>query len=338
MADNTLATLGANSPVSIKSISSLYILKALLAFVVVTLHCPLGVVPWLHIPGLEVNLFFAITGYFLYSEDREKVFKRIGKSIKKVIPIILVLQLVYYCLAPFPLPSVFSSYMIYFRWIFIGFVYFEAGPLWYMNALLYGLLFFWGYLKLFKGRYVPLLMGLSVLWTVWTLVRFFILHEPMDSVFNFNFLTRAVPFLAMGYWIRYREAQLLRYNWLVCYLLLLVASGLEFAFSGVATNGGASFSFINPILLPFALFMLFLKYKELGSGTPIEVIGARYSAMIYYVHYAIKLLWVGLNDSHPMLRSLYERGGALFVFFISLMIAVLIERGELLAKRLYKRN
>ena len=107
MADNTLATLGANSPVSITSISSLYILKALLAFVVVTLHCPLGVVPWLHIPGLEVNLFFAITGYFLYSEDREKVFKRIGKSIKKVIPIILVLQLVYYCLAPpFPLPSV----------------------------------------------------------------------------------------------------------------------------------------------------------------------------------------------------------------------------------------
>lgn len=228
--------------------------------------------------------------------------------------------------------------MIYFRWIFIGFVHFETGPLWYMNALLYGLLFFWGYLKLFKGRYVPLLMGLSVLWTVWTLVRFFLFHEPMDSVFNFNFLTRAVPFLAMGYWIRYREAQLLRYNWLVCYLLLLVASGLEFAFSGVATNGGASFSFINPILLPFALFMLFLKYKELGSGTPIEVIGARYSAMIYYVHYAIKLLWVGLNDSHPMLRSLYERGGALFVFFISLLIAVLIERGELLAKRLYKRN
>ena len=84
--------------------------------------------------------------------------------------------------------------------------------------------------------------------------------------------------------------------------------------------------------------MLFLKYKELGSGTPIEVIGARYSAMIYYVHYAIKLLWVGLNDSYPLLRSLYERGGALFVFFISLLIAVLIERGELLAKRLYKRN
>lgn len=318
-----------------KTVSSLYVLKALLAFTVVAAHCPLGLVSWLQLPGLHVNLFFTITGYFLFREDRDKVSKHIGKSIKKVIPIILALQVIYYCLAPFPLGSIFSIYWVYFRWILLGFVHFETGPLWYMNALLYGLLFLWGYLKVFKGRYVPLLMAFSLLWTAWTLVRFFLLNEPMGSVFQFNFLTRAVPFLAMGYWIRSREEQLLKYNWLTLYLLLLLASGLEYALSGVATDGRASFSFLDAIPVPFALFMLFLKCKDLGHGTPLEVVGARYSAMIYYVHYAVKLLWVGLNDTHPMLRSLYDNGGAIFVFFISLVIAVVIERGELIVKRLY---
>ena len=44
-----------------KSVSSLYVLKALLAFVVVTCHSPL-VLPWVYIPGFVVELFFAITG------------------------------------------------------------------------------------------------------------------------------------------------------------------------------------------------------------------------------------------------------------------------------------
>jgi hypothetical protein len=46
-----------------KSVSSLYVLKALLAFVVVTCHSPL-VLSWVNIPGFVVELFFAITGYF----------------------------------------------------------------------------------------------------------------------------------------------------------------------------------------------------------------------------------------------------------------------------------
>ena len=67
-----------------KSVSSLYVLKALLAFVVVTCHSPL-VLSWVNIPGFVVELFFAITGYFLYTADLGKVQSRIWKSVKKVI-------------------------------------------------------------------------------------------------------------------------------------------------------------------------------------------------------------------------------------------------------------
>ena len=310
-----------------KKISSLYVLKGLLAFSVVAWHCPVGVVPWLQIPGFHVDLFFVITGYFLFSEDREIVYKRIGTSIKKLIPIILALQLLYYFLAPFSLGSVFSLYWIYFRWILLGFVNIDTGPLWYMNALLYGLLFLWGYLKLFQGRHVSVLMVLSLAWTVWGLVRYFLLNEPMDSIFQFNFLTHAVPFLAMGYWIRSKEELLLKYNWLtwVSAFTFSLRIGIYLIWDSVPGDR-ISISFIEVLPLRFALFMLFLKYKDLGHGTPIEVVGARYSAMIYYVHYAIKLLWVGLNDSHPMLRSLYDHGGAIFVFFISLLVAIVAKQ------------
>ena len=82
-----------------KSVSSLYVLKALLAFVVVTCHSPL-VLPWVHIPGFVVELFFAITGYFLYTADLGKVQSRIWKSVKKVIPIIVILQVFYALIRP----------------------------------------------------------------------------------------------------------------------------------------------------------------------------------------------------------------------------------------------
>ena len=148
----------------------------------------------------------------------------------------------------------------------------------------------------------------------------------MVSIFQFNFLTRAVPFLAMGYWIRSKEESLLKHNWLTLYLLLVLASGLEYALSGATTGGGAPFSFLASMPLPFALFMLTITHKEYGSGTLIESIGARYSGTIYYVHQAIILLWKGINQTCPSLRSLFEQGGALFVFFLSLLIAILVEQ------------
>ena len=66
-------------------ISSLYILKALLAISVVALHSP-HTLPWIGLPGLMVELFFVITGYFLFDPDQKKVQVRIWKSIKKVSP------------------------------------------------------------------------------------------------------------------------------------------------------------------------------------------------------------------------------------------------------------
>lgn len=307
---------------NVGGVYSLYTLKALLAFVVVTCHAPLNI-SWLHIPGLVVELFFAITGYFLFAPDLEQVQVRIKSSIKKVIPIILFLQLFYNLIAWPNLGKPWEAYWSWFQWIFMGFSSFDSGHLWYLTALLLGLIFFAGYLRVFKGHHIPWLFLLIIPGALIGPYRPLLFGQP-ESVFVFNFLTRAVPFLAMGYWIRAHEEWLLTFRWINIYAGLLVLAGVEFLVTSVLSGGVAEASLTALFPLNFAAFMLFLSYKSLGQGTWLETIGKKYSGNIYYFHMAIILGWKALNASSPVLASIYEKGGAFVVFFLSLGVAYLI--------------
>ena len=88
MKDIEVAPRSVGGNQSQSSVHSLYVLKAMLAFFVVNCHIPLGL-PWVHLPGLATDIFFIITGYFLFSADWQDSVKRVKSSIMKVIPIIL---------------------------------------------------------------------------------------------------------------------------------------------------------------------------------------------------------------------------------------------------------
>ncbi len=304
------------------SVSSLYVLKALLAFVVVTCHSPL-VLPWVHIPGFVVELFFAITGYFLYTADLGKVQLRIWKSVKKIIPIIFILQVFYNLIVPPEFGPITSSYWLYIQWIFMGFSTFDSGHLWYLTALLLGLLFLGGYLRIMKGRRVPLLFLLILPWIFIGPYRMLLFDKP-ESIFVFNFLTRAVPFLAMGYWVRANEENLLKYRWINIFFLVLTLMGIECLVTWCLSGYKYAASAIAMFPMPFAAFMLMLSYKSLGQGTWLETIGEKYSGNIYYFHMAVIIGWKALNAHSPLLSEIYEYGGAFIVFFISLGIAWLV--------------
>jgi membrane protein len=305
-----------------EEVSSLYVLKALLAFVVVACHAPL-LLPWFNLPGITVELFFSITGYFLYTFDLGKVQSRVKKSAKKVIPIIVVLQLFYTLIYPPKLGPITTSYWRYIQWLFLGFNNFVTGHLWYLTALLLGLISFAGYLKAFQGRYITWLFLLVIPGALIGPFRPLLFGQP-ESLFVFNFLTRAVPFLAMGYWIRAHEEYLLAFRWINIYAGLLVLSGAEYLFTAVLSGGVAEASLTALFPLNFAAFMLFLSYKSLGKGTWLETIGKKYSGNIYYFHIAIIVGWKALKGSSPVLASIYEKGGAFVVFFLSLGVAYLI--------------
>lgn len=270
-----------------------------------------------------MELFFSITGYFLFSSDLAKVQGRIWSSVKKVFPIILVLQLFYNLITPFSIGWPWESYWTWIQWIFLGFRTFDSGHLWYLTALILGLLAFGAYLRLTRGRWVPLLFVLILPWVVIGPYRP-LLFGKEESLFVFNFLTRSLPFLAMGYWVRANEQKLLSYRWLNIYLLLLVLSLVEMLLTYCLSGGRGSASLIGMFPLELAAFMLLLSYKELGQGTWLETIGKKYSGNIYYFHMAVIIGWKALNPSYPMLEMIYEKGGAFVVFFISLGIAYLV--------------
>ena len=314
------------------SVSSLYILKALLAFFVVTCHAPI-LLPWVNIPGLATELFFAITGYFLYSEDLGKIQSRIWKSIKKVIPIMIFLQLLYLPLAP---PD-WKSPVVLFNWVFMGIANFDAVHLWYLTSLLYSLITFSLFIRFTKGKYIPVLFLCVLGWMILGDYRYFIDGKD-GSIYLFNFISRALPFLAMGYWIRANESVLLQRKWLNIYIVLWVLSCSENLLVHTLSQGQADGGFVEIFPLRFAFFMLIISYKELGQGTWLETIGDKYSGNIYYYHMAVIIGWKALSPHSPLLNQIYDYAGAFVVFFISLLIAILIERCSLLFKRFLSRS
>ena len=58
----------------------------------------MGALKWLISPiaMAAVPIFFLISGYFLYSPSEEKSYERAKKSIKKIVPIFLIVQLFYW--------------------------------------------------------------------------------------------------------------------------------------------------------------------------------------------------------------------------------------------------
>lgn len=302
------------------SVHSLYVLKAILAFFVVNCHIPLGL-PWVHLPGLVTDIFFIITGYFLFCSDWQDSVKRVKSSITKVIPIILILQVFYLLITRAPLGNPLTSYWTWFRLIFMGFPSFDSGHLWYLSALFYGLLFFWGYLRLFKGRYILPLYALLVGAALLGPYRQLLFGQP-ESVFVFNFLTRAVPFLALGYYVKSQEERLLSFNWLNLYVLALILQAIEYGLTSIIMGGVPGVSFLSMSLTPAAIFILFLSYKDLGKGSWLAHVGAKYSGNIYYFHMAIILGWKALNRISPVSVMIYQYSGAFVVFFLSLLVAI----------------
>lgn len=90
----------------------------------------------------------------------------------------------------------------------------------------------------------------------------------------------------------------------------------------IVMGGASGVSFLSMSLTPAAIFILFLSYKDLGKGSWLAHVGAKYSGNIYYFHMAIILGWKALNRISPVSVMIYQYSGAFVVFFLSLLVAI----------------
>ena len=122
------------------AINSLYILKCLFAFLVVTCHTPMGVAKVMLQPIAmgAVCVFFLISGYFLYSPQAEKSYQRAVKSLRSTVKIFLVVSLFYWAWLLPNNGNLLNSFHQLGSLLLTGSLF--SGHTWYLMAMIQGLL------------------------------------------------------------------------------------------------------------------------------------------------------------------------------------------------------
>ncbi len=309
-------------------ISSLYVLKALSAFLVVSCHTPFALLKdkVSFIQCLAVPLFFMISGYFIYSDDIAKSRERVKKGIVKVIKIILLVQTLY-MLWLFPNHGfMIKSLDDVLSLVFLGSLF--SGHLWYLTAFLETLFVFYLFFRLDKAKYLFLLLPFFLLNLLFSQYSF-LLDISLPYKYFYNAVFYGLPFVTLGYLIRKREAKLLSFkHWgliaLLALALSLVEKTLILDIMHTSTSHGL---FIFSGLGAFAIFLFFLSHRKMAEGTYLERIGATHSGNIYYFHIMLATI---LSKLFELMGNswFYEDFGVVLTFVFSLLLSELIMRGQ----------
>ena len=299
-------------------ISSLYLLKCLFAFLVVTCHTPMGIAKgWLHPLAMgAVCVFFLISGYFLYSPDPSKSYQRAMKSLRTVVPIFLIVSLFY---------NTLTSFSQLWRWLLTGNL--TSGHTWYLMAMLQGLLLLAVIFRLRGERYIALLTPLCIFGLLGSQYAFLLTDERTRYYYDvYTSISYSIPFMSIGYLIAKYEGKLQRYqHWgglFACSVVVAYAERILLHQTGHDYATGALFgSYLTAVLI----FIWALQHKSFGANSWMETIGAKYSGNIYYFHIAVATLIVRLLSALA-LGEVYAQLGSIFVFIGSLIVASIIVR------------
>lgn len=287
-----------------ESNSSIYILKAICACLVVFIHIPdINNEALLFLPFLRIAVpcFFMISGFYLVPEGGGEIsVLKVNKQIVRILKIILFSNIIY--LIYWILNNVVQGYSIldsswltmkfWGRWLLLGdnICY----PLWYLTSYLQVLLI----LRLivmfrvpnFLHILVPFLLMLSVLFNrysfTWTEYHF-------DVSMSRNTLLCAFPCVLLGAWIHkslniWTELQFSKT--IVIYIIIVVAAYIESFLLGYfhIDGSGADFNLLT-YPLAFITFIICLKYPKAtilprGARVLLVKIGQKEAINIYLYH------------------------------------------------------
>lgn len=303
-------------------VSSLYVLKALCAFGVVALHAPWGMVSEYVrlLASVAVPIFYMVTGYFLYTEDRDRLQSKLLGSIKKVALVILITNIVYTILHWRAIPSL-SEYMLWFKWIALG-QHFAAGHLWYLTALVEALILLYLLTHLGWHRCIPYLSLCLVFKFIFEDYKP-LLFGSEASIMSANVLFYSIPFVSLGWLLRRTQARCLALPYMPWFVLLSIV--LTFVNKFVLPTGALQ-SIVYPwgrLAMTCTLFVCAMQYSGWGRGTQLEYIGKNLSGNIYYWHD----LMISLS-SVLLCSCIFDDWAAPIVMLLSLLFSELIYRSQ----------
>jgi len=299
-----------------KRIESLYVLKALCSFLVVTVHaqlwCKSALTPLL---GVATPCFLAITGFLLYSDNREKEMKKALAWARKTFLLSMAcngLYLVFYLLDGTPMEHYTAGTLLIN--LFTG--HLISMHLWYLSAVWQGLLLLYLLRRLAPGliNFAPLLYIIAFLLRSYGSILLPDLTSDTLFILRANALVTALPFLCTGYLVRKHS------GWLTSRLRTLSAlvAGIILAYAEYSVRshiGGSSLFFISTWFL--VVLLLLSCYHHQDFSLPIiAYIGKEHSANIYYFHV---LVLIYANRWWPEQTALQ----AVLVFLVTIPLSYL---------------
>lgn len=321
--------------------STLSALKGIACFSVVMLHCAFPGMVGKIIYGIArfaVPLFFAISGYYVYSCNSKDVIRRLPKKIEHIVLLFLETELIYglwHCIqysiqvgtingAKEWIISLLSTrnvlYFIVFQRTVIGDVS------WFLVALI------WCYVVTFaiakKNIWtktfplIPILLLLNVF--LGEVAPF--MGIKTEWYWCSNFWLMGFPCYALGYYIRINEHRLVRGLKDKKILMILFSSILLNLIERVLTE--ASQFFISNILFMFACFIYSIKnptnFQNKKLAQVLSIIGEKYAFGVYILHPIVRdIFWMIAEYLGVAVQPIWNWILPILVFGMSICIAMI---------------
>lgn len=246
-----------------------------------------------------VPLFFMISGYFCYGEDRERVEKKLPAKIKRIFWINF-FGCFYYFVMQMAIAVFGDSHgsaadvierfgLLFNKETMVNWLVFNQDPfvriMWFTSALLYCYVLFWiiNHFNLYRVGYglIPVLLMIHLIMGNVMVM----LGVEINKVYYRNFLLFGLPFFMLGNWLHKNQADILeKFTIKKCQIILL--TGLLLGIGEWFVEGRREM-YIGTLLVVLSAFMLTMYQPEKKENSFLTKIGEKYSLFIYVVHYSL---------------------------------------------------
>lgn len=307
--------------ISSPSISSLYCLKALGAFLVICVH---SYDPWIIYPIIRtaVPFFFIISGYFLYKEDSIQALSKCVSTFKKIFWLTLYSNIFYYLCFHVPndiIPFKTIKHII----LYIGAGQGMSGHLWYLNAYLEALFIIIISLKFKILKLVWCCIPIGIVFGLLVGKYEFLFRSlPNFVLLSRNFFTIGIPCIGIGWLLKkyyFKLSRMISYP-ISLVITLSILSEIEMIIlyhNNIHILSGDCI--ITTIPLAASIVFVCIKYPSFGTNTVIERIGKQYSTNIYVFHMIILKIFLIL------IRDMLNLPSFTFPFIIFIITIIFIK-------------
>ena len=285
---------------------SINALKCIAIFAVIIIHSGIY-----HVEGdigkalvaisrFAVPVFFLISGFYSFYVDEEYALKKYEKRIIRLIILIIISNIIYTLFYSITDPN-YKIMSLFTVKQCITYIFFNVAPskgyhLWFLQALLYCYLIFWGMTKLkvkiSKGYIlIPILILLALIFCE----LFIFMGIKIHPMYYRNFLFMGLPFFYLGYFIHDKESKINEMPNLftiVCIIASVIITLLEFSIMP-----GRMDITLGSTLLAISLFILCVNNPNYDIPI-ISWIGGNLYTSMYILHLLVILivnLWLKLD-------------------------------------------